>query len=975
MIVTGALCALALASAALAAPSLQIESTKVSPLGISKQMRLTPYVINDEGQRKPFTGAIDWQVVRGEGLVDLSDNGYVKGQKRGNVVIEGRARDLNLTDRIEFSVQDEPVQIYFQAPDNWDNAHIWFWYLDGDADVSGYGEDGEPLNAVQPPNFGQWPGPRMKPVDGRDGWYTYTIPSPRNEMFAGKFLREQPARIIFNNPARGEQTRTMLHYDGCFLSYNRYFGDPADRLIDGRWDSPANCRVFPKKPRLLAEPGGGPVWDESYIDVSLIGEELSQVQFTINEDSTEPTQIRSVEPGTAIPLKASDFRADGTLTLCIDAQDLRANSYETCYDYYLENPTSAIDMGASYSPEATTFAIWSPDRRQVELWLDGRTIPMGYIGDAINQPGVYAVTVPGDHLLDRYQFILDGSVVRDPYGTMVEPGTDYNIVMDISSIDPEGGWAPRPPLEAVEDSIVYEMSIRDFTYDPSSGVDPELRGKFLGAVQPGTVLYGNQSQESPQVKTGLDHLKELGVTHVQLLPIFDSATCSAKDPANGPNCYNWGYDPENWNVPEERYAVDPYDYERRVQELKTMVNEFHKAGIRVIMDVVYNHTWVQPWREPDEGEDVLGNITGKYFLKDPDGFGFQLTGTGNTIDPSHPMAYRLIRDSLAYWVEEYGIDGFRFDMAGVFDHQVIERWTNDLNEQFPERKLVAYGEPWTALKDPYADHLRLYNISKMRTDEGLPVQFGGFNFPFREAIKGFNDWGGGGGFAFNQTTDPTIIVNGLRGSIGPGDFLRSAFAADPAQTINYVSSHDNLTMFDKILDWSKIQSWPVSFDYQKRISGFANSLPLLAQGIPMIHSGAEMLRTKNGIHDSYNAPDSINKIDWQRKKDFRDVFEYYRALIQTRREFAGLRLTNNADIQRYVEARALNDQLIEMRIRPNPRSRRDVLVFFNAGTDREIGLPGGEWKVRLENASRSNDRIVRDRVLIKGTAATVLYRD
>ena len=249
-------------------------------------------------------------------------------------------------------------------------------------------------------------------------------------------------------------------------------------------------------------------------------------------------------------------------------------------------PTTADaeSLGTTYRPEATTFALWSPDTAKVQLLLDGTLHSMVRAPDADGLTDVYAVTVSGDQHFKRYSFRVDGRVARDPYGVMVDPATDDNIVVNMALAEPAGGWAPRPALNAREDAVIYEVHVRDFTIDPSSGVDPEMRGKFLGMVQPGTIFIGRA--------TGLDHLKELGITPVQIMPIFDFKSCSQHDPNHtGPDCYSWGYDPENFNVPEERYSVsnDPVE---RIRELKTMINEFHKAGIRVIMDVVYNHTAV-----------------------------------------------------------------------------------------------------------------------------------------------------------------------------------------------------------------------------------------------------------------------------------------------------------------------------------------------------------------------------------------------
>jgi type I pullulanase len=780
---------------------------------------------------------------------------------------------------------------------------------------------------------------------------------------------------LFSNPDNGEKSRDFLHYDGCFYSYNRYL---RSGVIDGRWDSPSNCPAFPKKLRVLAEGRGGPVWgDRGFVDLLLQGGRNAVSRFTV--DGT-PANLSNgaVFPkiGEALTLE-KQFDPAGNAVLCLFAQEASKKADE-CFHYYKEStdvaPHVAKRLGVYYTPEATTFSIWSPDRNSVELWLDGQTISMGYIGDAIDQAGVWVVTVPGDHNLKKYQFILDDVAVRDPYAVMVEAATDFAIVMDPLSIQPEGGWAPTPPLVNREDAVIYEMSVRDFTFSPTSGVSPELRGKFLGLVQSGAYLNKGAANADPSIKTAIDHLKELGVTHVQLMPVYDYATCSAKDLRNGPNCYNWGYDPENFNVPEERYSTKPQDSVHRVREFQTMVNELHKAGIRVILDVVYNHTWVRPWREADEGEKYFGDITGKYFLFDENGTGYQLTGTGNTIDPKDPRVYKYIQDSLEYWVRTYNIDGFRFDIAGVFDYQEITGWMTYLYDKFPEKNLLNYGEPYTALSDPDPQHFRLFNISKMTRADGKAADFGGFNFPYREALKGNNDSGFGGGFAFNDSYNVTTIINGLRGSLGSDDVSQSAFASDPVQTINYATSHDNLNLFDKINAWASTKNYSVSLDYKKRIQVFTNAIVLMSQGVPFLHSGEEFLRTKNGIPDSYQAADPVNKVDWSRKQQYKDVFDAYAQLVQARRRFAGLRLPSREEIEQSLQVRSAGTGFFEVQVSPQGRNRAELLILLNSGPDRDYKLPSGEWTLALEQGRFTQERRVAGTLTIGGTAVTLLYR-
>lgn len=618
--------------------------------------------------------------------------------------------------------------------------------------------------------------------------------------------------------------------------------------------------------------------------------------------------------------------------------------------------SALVKLGADYSRDATTFALWSPDSADVKLWLDGKFHSTQKIPDREGLTDVYAITVPGDHHLKRYNFRVAGRTVRDPYGVMVEPATDFNIVVDLSKTEPDGGWAPRPPLKQREDAVIYEVHVRDFTIDDSSGVDADKRGKFLGMIQPGSRYQG--------LTTGIDHLKELGVTHVQILPFYDYRACAN----NKPDCYSWGYDPLNFNVPEENYSVSQ-DPIARIRELKTMINEFHKAGIRVVMDVVYNHT-----AEPNES--TFSAITQKYFT-DSD-----LSGTGNAIDAGNPMVSRFIRDSLEYWAREYHLDGFRFDLIGVFDYQAVGDWGRYLNAQFPDANLLLYGEPWNGYaadpKEP--QRVRLGTLGRI-----ADAHVGAFNPKYREALKGQNDSGKGGGYIFNQLNDLFAIRVGSRGAIRyrytPNEVLPDIwdqmFANDPEQTINYVSAHDNLILRDKILAWAKLNQVS-NQGYLQRIQEFANGIVLTSQGIPFIQAGDEMLRDKQGDHNSYQSPDSVNKIRWNWKKQHADVVDYFRQALALRRQHPGLRMTTWQQISDNLQTDQPRYGVVVNRIDGQAVGDgwKDILVIYNAADNYDYPLPAGTWKVAMEksDSQAGNERVVSGTVTAEGTAVTVLHR-
>jgi pullulanase len=268
-----------------------------------------------------------------------------------------------------------------------------------------------------------------------------------------------------------------------------------------------------------------------------------------------------------------------------------------------------LTLGAVYTPQATTFSIWSPDTDNVQLSLVGDVSArkMERQPDSDDYSDVYSVTVSGDHHLAKYRFLINGQPVRDPYGVMVDPATGANVVIDLSKTEPASGWAPVPPLANREGAIIYEVHVHDFTIDPSSGVSAAKQGKFLGMVEHNTTIRKSTTET---VATGIDHLVDLGITHVQKMPIFDFRTCSSFTAPNPPNCYNWGYDPQNYNIPEANYSQTPNDPVERIRELKTMINEFHKSKIRVIMDVVYNHVPSITGRD-----DGLGGIRTNIFSR------------------------------------------------------------------------------------------------------------------------------------------------------------------------------------------------------------------------------------------------------------------------------------------------------------------------------------------------------------------------
>jgi pullulanase len=556
-------------------------------------------------------------------------------------------------------------------------------------------------------------------------------------------------------------------------------------------------------------------------------------------------------------------------------------------------------LGAVYTVASTTFGIWSPDSADVAVTVAGVSHPLN-----ATSGGVYQTVVAGNLKDQAYQFTIRGVAVRDPYARMVRPGTTQGVVVDDAAVLPSGGsWAAVPALTNREDAIVYELGVRDYTIDASSGVDAAKRGKYLGLVQPGTTHNG--------VKTGIEHLRELGVTHVQILPTYDF----------GSTVPNWGYDPLNFNVPEEQFSQfsSPED---RIREFKDMVNGFHANGIRVILDVVYNHT---------VNKDVLEAITGRYYTGD------DFSGVGNSIDASQPMVSRMIRDSLEHWVRDYHVDGFRFDLAGVFHYTDLASWASYLNAAYPGRNLLIYGEPWMGggAPSPESDYVRYGTTASMQAGH-----VGVFNGAFRDAIRGGTKdnvmaYMGGGGNADDVATGMRGSPLAVKSTAVLDDLWNRAFAYDPEQTVNYVSVHDDLNLYDKI-------TYSGGAGRAAQIDRFAAGLVLTAQGIPLIAEGDEFLRSKvvggdyTTAMNSYNAGDAVNAIHWGDKVTNAGTVAFYRAAIALRRSTPALRLTTwdavNAQVSTRVDGRIVI------------ATAGSTVVVANPGTgDYAVALPSGTW--------------------------------
>ncbi|MCG6793440.1 type I pullulanase [Geobacillus sp. YHL] len=527
-------------------------------------------------------------------------------------------------------------------------------------------------------------------------------------------------------------------------------------------------------------------------------------------------------------------------------------------------------LGAEYFKEQTVFRVWAPTATAVSVKLvhphldEIRCVPL-----VRGERGVWSAVVPGDWERARYTYIACINRVWreavDPYATAVSVNGEFGVVIDWEKTKLAPPSLPLPPLCSPTDAIIYELSIRDFTSHPDSGA--VHKGKYLGLAETNTSGPNGTA-------TGLSYVKELGVTHVQLMPFMDFAGVDERDPQAA---YNWGYNPLHLYAPEGSYATDPADPYARIVELKQAIHTLHENGLRVVMDAVYNHVYD---REQSPLEKL---VPGYYFRYDAYGQPANGTGVGNDIASERRMARRWIVDSVVFWAKEYGIDGFRFDLMGVHDIETMKAVRDALDAIDPS--ILVYGEGWD-LPTPLPPEQK----ATMANAKQLP-RFAYFNDRFRDAVKGSTFHLPDRGFALGNPGGREQVKLAIAGSLRA---LGGLFC-HPRQSINYVECHDNHTFWDKMEAANHDEpEW-----LRRKRQKLATAIVLLAQGIPFLHSGQEFYRTKGGDGNSYRSPDAVNQLDWGRKSRYEDDVRYVQGLIALRRAHGAFRLATEAEVLRH----------------------------------------------------------------------------
>lgn len=640
-----------------------------------------------------------------------------------------------------------------------------------------------------------------------------------------------------------------------------------------------------------------------------------------------------------------------------------ANVYST-EDFENKYAYNGNDLGANYTAEKTTFKTWSPLAEGVTLNLystgDGNTL-IKSVDMTLGEKGVWSAVVDGDlnGVYYTYTFKINGASNEavDLYARAGGVNGDRGMVINLDATDPDS-WDNdvRPAFSGnATDAIVYEHHVRDFSIDASSGVSDANKGKYLAFTETGTKNSNGDS-------TCLDYLKDLGITHIQLQPVFDYASVDETklDKAQ----YNWGYDPKNYNFPEGSYSKDPYNGEVRINEFKQMVQSLHNNGIRVIMDVVYNHT------AATYDSNFNKSFPDYYYRKNIDGTFSNGSGCGNETASERAMVRKYIVESVVYWATEYHIDGFRFDLMGIHDQETIREIRAALDKVDPT--IITYGEGWSGgtIALPQSEAAMKASISKM-------PGFGAFSDDIRDGLKGnvFDDKDTG--FVSGKQGKEATVKSGVLGAT-------DSWSGAPTQTINYVSCHDNHTLWDRFTN-----SCPDATDEEKAaMTKLTSSIIFTSQGVPFFLSGEEMCRTKplaDGTldHNSYKSPDSTNSIKWDTLSSnlVSNVKDYYKGLIEFRKAHPSLRLTTTEEVNnsiKFSEDVADNVVAYEVSGKPNGETSDSIFVAYNANKeDVKVKLPKSDdnWQVCINGEKAGTDVIEKvsgDTVTVKAQSTVVL---
>lgn len=635
-----------------------------------------------------------------------------------------------------------------------------------------------------------------------------------------------------------------------------------------------------------------------------------------------------------------------------------SEEFENEYTY------KGTDLGATWSSEKTTFRVWAPtaDSVKVNLYKSGTEETDDLIEKLDMQSdvnGTWVAEKDGDlnGVYYTYTVLINGteSEACDPYARTTGVNGKRAMVIDLDSTDPEGWDNDTNPHagENYTDAVIYELHVRDLSSDESSGI--KNTGKFLGLIETGTKTESG-------ISTGLDHIKDLGITHLHLMPSYDYGSVD-ETKLDSPQ-FNWGYDPVNYNVPEGSYSTDPYNGEVRVKEMKQMVQGLHENGISVVMDVVYNHVY-------NASEFCFNKIVPGYFSRiDEEGKYSNGSGCGNDTASEREMVRKYIVESVKYWSDEYHIDGFRFDLVGLIDTQTINEIVEEVHKDNPD--VIFYGEGWTLdtslTKDGYT--------MATQTNSAQTPDFAYFNDTLRDGLKG--------SVFENSEVGYVSGADGLENTITQCFMGAADWCSSPSQTINYASCHDNLTLMDRIAR----STLNAKNDERIRMNNLSAAIYMTAQGIPFMQAGEEMLRTKlkaSGEYDenSYSSPDSVNSLKWDtlNEQEYQNTYNYYKGLIEFRKAHPALRMTNAEDVAANitaVEGLDKNVTAFEIKGGANGDSADGIFIIFNPNNENTtVTLPDGVWNVCINGEKAGTnvlENITNQTVTVAPISAMVLVK-
>ena len=626
---------------------------------------------------------------------------------------------------------------------------------------------------------------------------------------------------------------------------------------------------------------------------------------------------------------------------------VRSNDFDNYFSYDGE-------LGALYEKEGTLLRVWTPTAKSVEVWIyadDSFKGPSTKIEMVQKPKGIFEAYLPGDQHGTIYVYKIlflnnRESISVDPYARATTVNGMKSVIADLNRTNPDG-WGERLPAFGLpEEAIIYELHIRDFSISETSGI--VNKGKFLGLTEKNT-------QNASGRKTGLDYLIDLGITHIQILPMFDYATV---DEANltEPQ-YNWGYDPLNYNVPEGSYSTDPFDPFNRIFEVKQMIRTLHDNGLRVIMDVVYNHVY-------DPKDQALERTVPGYFYRyNADGSLANGTGVGNDTASERHMMRKYIIDSVKYWAKEYHLDGFRFDLMGIHDSVTMNAIREALDKIDPS--IIIIGEGWE-MSTPLPEDLK----ASQRNAQAMP-RIAHFNDSIRIALKG-SDFGDekDRGFISGKNYLEDLLLRNIKGAM---HLSSHSSYVDPEQVIQYVEAHDNLTLYDKLLRSNPDDSEEVRI---KRHT-LATSIVLLSQGVPFIHGGQEFLRTKAGVANSYQSPDEINQFEWERVTTFQESVAYVKGLIALRKSEYLFRLHTHEEIDTHFTMLSENFNIVAFSL---TNSEKKYIVIFNGNrSDVIFRIQKGKYAILVEDnqvfLESMPEAVLMEKILVKVHTTSVLCAD